>query len=305
MARLSVGAAAGEGFGLIRRNPGAVALWAVISIGYLLIRAGLYVPFYGALFAQIGHNIQSGGSAAPDIRALAPQLQQMQAVGLLLSLGSLFISAVVSCAIYRAVLHPDQSRLGYMRVGAAELFLFMFTIAMVFAFVIIFVIAALIVGLIAGVAAIGSPAAGVTLGAVGALLISAIFIYVGLRLLLLGPLMVDTGQFQLDQAWALTKGHAGGLFLIAVLLIVLFLVAEVALFGTGVALFAAETAGFSQVKALFQQSPGAVVAQLAPIIVLEVVGWLVMAACAGPILLAPWARAYRDLRGDGLAETFG
>jgi len=302
MATISVGGAVGEGFSLIRRHPGSVALWALLVWGLLIVRVVLTFPAYSAMFAEFTR--AAGAGAKPDMAAILPQMQQAQALGLLLGFASLFLNTVVICAIYRAVLRPEQSQFGYLRVGSAELFLFVFTIGAVIAFSIAAVVVAIPLVIIGAVVGHGSLVGGVTFGVIAGIVAVIGVIYIGLRLSLIGPMMVDDGQFHLGDAWTLTRGKAGSLFLIGFVLIVLILVGEVVLASLGFAGIAAAAGGFGQWQALAQQ-PMVLLSRLAPALAIFGLVWLVAVACAMPILSAPWARAYRDLKQTDLAATFG
>jgi hypothetical protein len=299
MGRISVSDAVGEGFSLIRRQPGAVALWALLTMGFLVVRIAASLPAYAAVFAQIAR-----GGASPDVTTMLPQLQQAQALGFLLGLVSLMVSAVVVCAVFRAVLHPEQNAFGYMRVGSAEIFLFVFIIVAVIVFVIGAVIVAMPLAIIGALIGRSAPAGAAVFGVIAVLAVLAGVTYLLLRLSLIGPMMVDDGQFNLGGAWALTRGKVGSLFLIALLLIVMVIVAEVVLGGVGLAMFGMATAGFTQLQSLAQQPPQAWLSRLGPMLAVMGVLWLVFVACLMPILYAPWARAYRDLKQTDLATTF-
>lgn len=303
MATISVGAAIGEGFSLIRRQPGAVALWALLAFGFLALRAALYAPFYGALFAQMAHGARSA-NGSPDIQALLPQLQQMQAFGLLFSLASLLLNSVLICGVYRAVLHPEKSAFGYLRVGAAELFLFVFAIGVLIVFFVALLVAMIPVGIVVAFAAQGSPGGAVAVGVIAGVLILIAAIYLFLRLALVGPMMVDDGQFHLGDAWALTRGKAGSLFLIALTLVVMLIVAELVIVAVGAGVLGAATGGFTEIPALVKQGLAAVVSRLAPGLAVVALGWLLLVGCAIPVFYAPWARVYRDLKHTDLAAAF-
>ena len=304
MATISVGDAVGEGFSLIRRKPGAVALWAVLVLGFLVVRIAAYLPLYGAVIAQWSHGGGAGGGAAPDFTSLLPQIQQAQALGILLGLASLFVNVVVVCAIYRAVLRPEQNRFGYLRVGSAELFLFVFIIAAIIVFVLGAVVAAIPIALIGVAIGHGSAANGTIYGVIVGIAAIAAVIYLALRLALVGPMMVDDGQFHLGDAWALTRGKVGSLFLIALLLVVIVLVAEIVAASTGFALMGVLTGGFSHWQTL-GQTPLTLLSRLAPVLVVEGVAWIILISCALPVMSAPWARAYRDLKQADPAAAFG
>jgi hypothetical protein len=299
MGAISVSGAVGEGFSLIRRQPGAVALWALVTVGFLALRVALSLPVYLAMFAQIAR-----GGATPDMTALLPQIQQTQALGLLLSLLSLMLSAVVTCAVFRAVLHPEQSGFGYMRVGSAEIFLFVFIIAAVIVLMIGAVVVTIPLVIVGGLVAQSAPAGAAVFGIIAVCAVMAGVIYLVLRFSLIGPMMVDDGQFNLGAAWTLTRGKVGSLFLIALLLVVVLLVGEVVLVGVGFALLGTATVGFTQLRGLFEGPPQAMFAQLGPVLAVLGILWLIFVACLMPIFYAPWARAYRDLKQNDLAAAF-
>jgi hypothetical protein len=298
MAKISVGAAVSEGFSLIRRHPGSVALWALLTWAFLIIRFASYGPLIAAGFAQM----QSG--AAPNMMTLLPQLQQAQALGFLLSLGSLFLNAVLACAVYRAVLRPEQVGFAYLRIGAAEFFLFLFIIAASMVFVIGTVVLLIPLGIIGGLIGRGSLVGGVTFGVIAAILYVFGAIYLILRLALVGPVMVETNEFRVGEAWALTRGRVGSLFAIALLLVVVIIVAELVLVGLGFAMLGAAVGGFGQFTSFMQQQPMVLLSRLGPLLAIEGVAWLVVIACALPVVAAPWASAYRDLKQTDLSATF-
>ena len=304
MATISVGGALGEGFSLIRRHPGAVALWTAVLIGILILRLAVSAPIYAALFSQLAHSVSAGGSASPDIAAVTPLIQQAQALNLLLGLGSLAVNTVLICAVFRTVLHPEQSSFGYLRLGSAEVFLFIFMIAAFITFVIAAVVVMIPVAIIIGVFASGSPAAAIGLGVVVFLALGVGAVYLALRLSLIGPMMVDDGQLHLGDAWALTRGNAATLFGMGLALAAIIIVAELVILGLGAALLGASTGGFSQLKSLIQQGPQGILAALGPALVFEFVAWIAFIGLVLPVFYAPWARAYRDLKPTDVAAAF-
>jgi hypothetical protein len=304
MADISVSAAVGEGFALIRRQPVAVAIWAAIILAILALRIAVFIPVYGAFASAVMQGVRSGSSAPPNMAALLPQIQQAQALGLLLSLVQLMGNAVLACAVFRAVLHPEQSRYGYLRLGGAELFLFVFYIALfigIFVGVLVLAIPLAIVGALVGQS---SSATGATFAAVAVVGVGVAIIWLALRLSMLGPMLVENGQIRLGEAWAATKGKVGALFLIGLLLVAIAFVAEVVLFGVSIATLGA-TFGVLNPAALAQLSPQDVAARLAPALAVFGVGLVLLLSFMTPVFNAPWARAYRDLRRTDVAATFG
>ena len=301
MATISVGAAVTGGFSLIRREPVAVAIWAVILFAFFALRIALYLPVYGAVLGQIGR-----GGAQPNLQALLPQIQQAQAFGLLLSIGSVALNTMLACAIFRAILRPEERGFAYLKFGGTELFLSIFTIGIYFVFFIALLVIMIPVAIVIGLTAAqgGAAVGGAGMVAFIAILVAlAAAVYFALRLSLLGPLMVDEGQFKLGEAWALTRGKVGSLLLIAFLLFVMAIVAEIVFGGVGLALLFATTGGFANIQTIAQQ-PSALLAAFAPVIAVVGLLFTLLIAVALPILFAPWACAYRDLKRIDMAAAF-
>ena len=63
----------------------------------------------------------------------------------------------------------------------------------------------------------------------GVLVLIVGLIYVLLRFAFVVPMMVDDGQFHLFDAWSLTKGHVGSLFVIGLCLVRIAIAAELVL----------------------------------------------------------------------------
>ena len=94
------------------------------------------------------------------------------------------------------------------------------------------------------------------------------------------------------------------LFLIGLILVVLAIVAEMVLFSVSIAVLAAATGGFN--PAAFQNtSPQEFLSRTAPALGVFGAGLLLLIAVITPVFIAPWARAYRDVRQADVAATFG
>ena len=306
MNEISVGAALGEGFGLIRRRPLSVLTWGGLHALLTLVAWSLYGPVYLAFLTR---TVAGGGAASAQDPAMLAQMMQMQGLSLLTGLASMAVTIVIYCAVFRAVLHPEQNRFAYLRVGAAELFLGVAAIAAYIAFVVALIVVmiptAIIVGVLAGT---HNPAAAVIVGVIVAALAFMGTIYLGLRFSFVGPMMVQDNTFRLMESWNLTRGRVGALLAIGLWLILLFLVLElvvvVALIAAGAAALGPGAGGLANVRALLAQGPGPVIARLAPLLVVLAVLWAPLAGVFMAVMGAPWARAYRDLNQTDLKETF-
>src|ERR1700723_2225816 len=202
MANISVGAGIGSGFGLIARRPVSVVVWGLVPMLFQVALLALVAPAYLEMFSQL----RSG--ASPLQAMAAPQMSQISGIVQLLNFAQLAISAVIYCAVFRAVLHPERSSFAYLRVGAEEFFIgvliFGGSIALFVALLVV-MIPIIIVAAIIGVAAHGSAAIGILFPVVFLVIMIALVI-VGLRFVFVGPMIVADGKFRLFESWTMTRG---------------------------------------------------------------------------------------------------
>lgn len=305
MAELSIGAAVGSGFELIRHRPLPVLAWGLVYTAFILAGFAMMAPAYAGTFTRMLAAARSGVQTTPDLG----NAMRMQGVSTLFNLASYFVISVLYCAAYRAVLRPEEGRWAYLRIGAAELFFFLLMIGAIVALLVALVIAAIPAALIVGLLAVGhAGAATVVVGIAFAVALVVALAYVVLRFSMVGPMMVEDGRFHLFESWALTRGRAGGLFLIALSLVGIALVGEivigVAFFAVGAGMLGAEVGGLANLPAFFERPTGAILSSLAPLLVLIGLVSIPFYGATLAIFGAPWARAYRDLAGPGAAPVF-
>ncbi|HVN02646.1 MAG TPA: hypothetical protein VMT68_20780 [Caulobacteraceae bacterium] len=77
MASISVGAAIGAGYGLVRRQPLTVLAWGVLPTLLQFVTLALLAPVYLALYGGMFASIAAGGPATPP-SGLSPQVLQFQ-----------------------------------------------------------------------------------------------------------------------------------------------------------------------------------------------------------------------------------
>lgn len=309
MAQISVGAAIGAGFGLIRRRPLAVLAWGALPAILQAMAIALIAPVYIGMLGAIMRSGQTG-AAPPDPSAIMPQMMVTSGLVQLINIAQLLVAAVVYCAVFRAVLRPESSSYASLRLGSPELFLavmiFAGGLALIFAMVLLIVPVAIFIGLTA--AATHGSAGGIVLALplfiVALIVMMAVF---GLRFAFVGPMMVEDGKFHLFESWRLTKGRVGSLLLIALGLLGVGLVIEVLFvalfFGVGAAAIGMVAGGFRGLPSLLQQSPTAQLSKLAPFLSIYIVAYIPLGGCMVAIFGAPWAKAYSDLRPD-LSDAF-
>lgn len=305
MAQIAIGEAVGEGFGLIAKRPLSILAWGLARVVFAGGFFALMAPFYFALFNQLANQAATGVATPPNIAGL----EAMQGVSWLLSIVGLFVSSVLYCAAYRSVLFPEKHAWAYMRLGAAELFYALFFFGAVIALMIALFVLMIPLFIIVGVtAAAHATAAGALFMVAGILAICVLAIWAVCRLSMVGPMMVDDGKFHLFDAWSLTRGHFWSLFMVALLVIVILIAIEVVLgviaLAVGFGWLAQAAGGGANLKTFFQRPAADVMTTLAPGLMAVAVFSVPISGCLNAIMLAPWARAYRDLRPPDVAATF-
>jgi hypothetical protein len=277
-----------------------------LQIGLVALAISLMAPMYAAIVGQALRQAHPSGLAPEDLQ----RMMQAQSMIYLFDIVGFAVSAVISWAVFRAVLYPEQGRFANLRLGACELYLAFLILAGYFVLGIGVAVAMIpILIVIFSLAAFHAAAAAAVVGVVAGVAAFAGLIYLLLRVSLVGPMMVDAGKFRLTEAWALTKRKVPGLLAIALVLVLIIMAAELvlghALLAVGFGVVAVLAGGLHNLPMLFQQSPQIILGRLAPLLVVMGLIWIPLTGCISAIMSAPWARAYRDLRPPrDIAETF-
>lgn len=300
MASFSIGEALGSGFGVIKRNPVAVVAWGIVYtiISFLPLILMWFVagPELRDLFATAGSG--QPPTASPEFMALNAKLSIVQPLSIL---ASILAAALLNAAIYRAVLRPQDKGFLYMKLGQDELWQGLIALCLGILMIMI-VIAISIIAAAIGVVIwfAGEAAGGGAVHVIGFILLGlavfAAIIWIALRFSLAGPATFATRSFQLFESWTLTKGQTGGLFGLALLLIlvgiaiyiVMALIFGVAFVATGV------TAAMNP-TALENADPAAILAMFMPFIIVVCVLSALLTGALYTLFMAPWASAYRQL----------
>src|SRR5215472_6436206 len=108
--------AAFAGVGLLGRKPMAALAWAAL---WAILIAVVTLPFVGILANFVTLIVRFNGQ--PDPSLIAEQFAGLFAFIILTGLCSLVLGAVISCAVYRAMLTPEDSAFAYLRMGDQEI----------------------------------------------------------------------------------------------------------------------------------------------------------------------------------------
>lgn len=192
-----------EGFRVTRRKPLAVLGWAaVVAVLYGLFQwaAG---PWMVIMFEQAQ---ALEGVTQPTPEQVAPAAQAWGVI-MLYSLPLVIIgAAMLSPAIVRSVLTPEDSRMAYIRLGKDEARVLAVKAMMLVTQSLISMISFMAVGLLMGLAV----AVPVLWLVAFAAMVAAIFVtvWLALRFSLAVPATLAEGRIALDSSWRMTKGQA-------------------------------------------------------------------------------------------------
>jgi len=287
--------AAFEGFRIVRRKPVVVLFWSAV---YLAVFAA--TTFLGA-------------SSIARIMAMAEAMESSQSVGDMEQLGlaingfmiwvaPLFLlsGAVLSAAVARSVLRPEQSAWGYLRLGKDELRILAVSVAM-----------GLILGVLGGAGFtavsllfVAGASSGQAILFLVALLVAlgviAGLIWLGVRLSLAVPMTLDRGRITLFDSFKATKGRfwpmLGMTLIVAIMtLVVSFLGGIVAMPVTLI------TGGLERLATLDGASYAETIATAWPALTAWSVINAILSALQLAVLYAPFSAVWRDVRGAGAA----
>ena len=315
MATFSMGEALGAGFGLIAKKPLSVLTWGV---AYLILGLGPVVALFVLMapdFLAFIHDAEAATAAgatwgaAPHFPAEAfwrfqSRIMMFQPVVFLTTLAA---RAMLTGAVFRAVLEPKNRGLAYLRLGMRELWLALLILAAGILLVLLMVAlagvtAAVCIAIVAALKA--AHAAAVWSGLVVAVCIVAaavVFIHVCLRFSMAGPMTFAAGEFRLFESWAVTKGQTLKLFGLGLVLMVVVIAVTMVVQALVVALsFGAlglTSLNHGAIENFFRHPPQNWVSLVAPWVAGGAVLAAFLTAAFAAIMMAPWAVVYRSLSG--------
>ena len=296
-----------EGFRLVRRNPMALIAWA-------LLYAALSLASVFAMSTAIGPMIEWGERAeALENANPTPTPAEVMAVfqdfgEVILSLAwliplSILVTTVLMAAIARAVLNPRAGGFGYLRLGMDEVRVFVVTLVLGILMFCAWIAVCIVVGVLAGIAtATGASWMWLVTVLAGLAGVAAV-IWLMVRLSLAVPITVAENRFAFFDSFAVTRGRFWPLLGMAVIAFVMVLV--ISLLSSIVTLPLGIMTGLESWSFGGADDPEALVAALDvrnPWVIVHALVEAVVYALTVGVMYAPFAAAYRDIKGLG-AET--
>jgi hypothetical protein len=319
MAEIDVSDAVGAGVRLITRKPIAVLAWGALPMAVLV---AVFLLFGGSIIASIVALAQNAG-AEPRPEQVFGLIGAFMGAILILILSMAVVSTLIRAAAFRSELEPDNSAWAYLRFGAQEFWVFASIFVLAVILFVVQLVIAIPIGIVTGVAMVGTVLssgdhnpAGVAGGFAGLiilrlviqLVLTAVTLWVWLRLCM-GPVMsFKERQFRLFESWAMTKGHVWRMFLVMLLafLIIIAIYIVLAIIGfIGVIAIIGATPGMSDPQTFFLRPPAQWISALLPMVAVVAVLGVVLVGSANALVYGAVARMYRQLNPDAdPAATF-
>lgn len=282
-----------EGFRLARRAPLALLAWAAAYIVFFVV---FFAVAGGSLINIINLAQQIEQSAEPSMSDLTTLGQSYGAMmGLALPLSLLF-SAVLTAAVARSVIRPEEKRFGYLRLGRDELRILAATLLVgLLMFGVVMggtVLISLFVGLAASMGAPFLVLPAVLVGLAGV----AVAIWLAVRLSLVVPMTFTEQKIAIKEGWNLTKGRFWPLLGMAVLAGVMSML--VGLLGSIViAPLNLIFGGLESLAGAETTSIAALLVKFWPALLVWCLVNALLSAAQAAIIYAPFSAAYLGIKG--------
>ncbi len=317
MAEIDISDAVGAGFGQITRKPLAVLAWGALPMAVFV---AVFLMFGGGIITAIVSLAQNAG-AEPRPDQIFPLIGAFFGAILVLIIGMVVVGTVIRAAAFRMELEPEQGAFAYMRFGSQELWVFLSIFVQAVLLFAAQLVIAIPIAIVFGIATIGAVVSaggqrpegmmGAMAGLIGMrliiqLVVSAVALWLWLRLSM-GPVMsFRERQFRLFESWPMTKGHVWRMFLVMLLafLIILAIYLVLAIVGViGVVVAIGATPGMSDPKTFFSQPPSQWAGALLPILAIVAVLGTVLVGTANALVYGALARMYKQLNPGADAAT--
>jgi hypothetical protein len=280
MIRFSASEAALEGFRLTRERPGTIFGWGVVyTVCMFLIGRLMLVSLDPKLIALT----RKDGFQQQDIEQISSLLaQSWPAFLLVLVLVTALLSTLMG-GIYRLVLRPQERGFLHLRFGRDELRLTGVNL-LLFAFGMICLTAEL--------AAVAAAEQQGGLGAVAAVVLPIVTIWLGVRLSLATPMTFALHRFAIRDAWRESRGRFWPLFGMIVLAVIFYVMVWLLISVIGAALIT--VAGGADALTNIRGLAGPAIVGVALYVFLQ----LILQVIQVVMLYAPFAVAYQQVHAD-------
>ena len=294
MSGFSASEAALEGFRVTRENPRAFGAW--VGVTFLVSILG---PIISVLMpADVRHGLDT--ITANETPTASQFLDALILVSPILLLG-LAIQCVMAAAVYRLIFRHDDTRFGYLRLGADELRLMGLTViylGLVMALVVGMTVASAVVMAVASAA---GQAVGNFVGMVAWLFSVGLVIFVLVRLSLAPVATFAERRLAIFESWSLTRGQFWrllGAYVLALACIAVIGVLVLVVFSAVAGVVVLLTGGkIADVGAILNADQTSLRSYFSVGIIAYMIVSSVFSALYNAVIAAPGAVAYQKLHG--------
>ena len=89
--------------------------WGAIRTAHSVAVGALTAPLYISQIHEIMKRAEPGGAMPPDVNSM----MALQGVNPLISVLGILVTAILSCAVFRSILKPEDRRMTYLRLSAS------------------------------------------------------------------------------------------------------------------------------------------------------------------------------------------
>ena len=286
--------AALEGFRITRENPKAFAIWvgASFAVSVLSVLIDTHLP------DSVRHGLESiSANDAMTARQFADTLILVSPVLIL----GLIIQSIMAAAVYRLIFRHEDTRFGYLRLGADELRLMALSVIYIFLIIGLVIGAVAAVGVVVAAFALAGPTAAALAGTAGVFAVIGIVVYVLVRLSLAPVATFAERRLAVFESWGLTRGHFWPLLgayvlALACIAVIGFLILMVFSFVAG-AVVIASGGQLTDVKSVIQPQGNSLRSYLSVGIIAYTLVSSVFSALYNAVIASPGAVAYSGLHG--------
>ena len=294
MPGFSASEAALEGFRITRENPRAFGAWigATLLVNAISVVIDVFMP------VSVKRGLESISAGDP---LTGPQLLDALFVSAPVILLGLAVLCVMAAAVYRVIFRHDDTRFGYLRLGADELRLMGLTLIYIFLFICLVVAVGMVSGLFVALASLAGSAVQGVVGWLSLPISFGVILFVLVRLSLAPVATFAEQRITIFESWTLTRGKfwpLAGAYALAVCCIavvgILALVVFIALVGAIVILAGGKLA---DVAAILNPKDPSLRSYLSFGLVASMMLSSVFSALWNAVIVSPGAVAYQHLHG--------
>lgn len=294
MTAFSATDAAFEGFRVTREKPKALLIWALFYLVVSMIMPMVMILMGGQDLVALEAKANSANADPAEVMAAFRALAPLYAVLLPIGLG---VQAVLAAAVYRAVLRPEDTSVGYLRLADDEWRLMALTVIYFFLAIGSVAVTALVGGVVAGVAAAatGSALVGVALS----IFLLGMLVYVAVRLSLAPVITFAERRIAVFDSWNMTRGQFWPLFgtyVLSIAMVVVVVLLAMTIFAAVAAILMG--GDIAAVGRVFTPDLSSLKAYYTPPMIAYTIFGGVLNAVYFAVLVAPAAVIYRSLKTD-------